>query len=59
MPEPTPTFWSLSADQLLADLRSSPEGLAANEVRDRQARYAQLRLKPQRDIRPLVLLFAQ
>lgn len=59
MPEPTPAFWSLSAEQLLADLRSSPEGLAASDVRDRQTRYARLRLKPQRDIRPLVLLFAQ
>ncbi len=59
MPEPTPAFWSLSADHLLADLRSSPEGLAASEVRDRQAYYARLRLKPQRDLRPLVLLFAQ
>ncbi|MFO0706325.1 MAG: magnesium-translocating P-type ATPase [Nitrospira sp.] len=59
MPEPTPAFWSLSAEHLLADLRSSPEGLAADEARDRQARYAHLRLKPHRDIRPLVLLFAQ
>ena len=58
MPEPAPIFWNLPAGALLAQLQSQPEGLAAEEARTRRARYAGLRLKPNRDIRPLVLLLA-
>ena len=59
MPEPAPIFWNLPAGALLAQLQSQPEGLAAEEARTRRARYAGFRLNPNRDIRPLVLLFAQ
>ena len=59
MAEPQEAFWSLPAEDLLARLRSTPEGLAADEARNRLTRYAALRLKPHRDIRPLVLLLAQ
>lgn len=59
MADPQQAFWSLTAEDLLIRLRSTSEGLHTDEARSRQARSAGLRLKPQRDIRPLVLLLAQ
>jgi len=54
-----PAFWSLPADELLRRLKTEPDGLRAEEARQRQARYASIRLKPHRDIRPLAALLSQ
>ena len=52
-------FWAIPAHDLLNRLQTSPDGLRAGEARERQARYASIRLKPRRDIRPLVALLSQ
>ncbi len=52
-------YWAIPADELLARLKTRPEGLRAEESADRLARAASLRLKLHRDIRPFVLLLAQ
>ena len=59
MTEPGPAFWSLPANDLLARLGTSPEGLRTEDAQERQSRYASLRLKPHQDIQPLLVLLAQ
>ena len=59
MNEPLPPFWSLQAEELLSRLQTGPEGLPAEEARQRQTQYAAARLKPRQDIRPLYVLLAQ
>jgi Mg2+-importing ATPase len=59
MSEPNQAFWSVPAEKLLSRLRSSAEGLSAEEAKERQARYAATRLKPRRDIQPFLVLLAQ
>jgi len=52
-------YWAVPARELLAHLQTEPEGLRAEEARQRQARYASARLKPHQDIHPLVALLSQ
>ncbi|TKB87264.1 MAG: magnesium-translocating P-type ATPase, partial [Nitrospira sp.] len=52
-------FWALPLDELLRELRATPEGLSAAEAGQRQAASASSRLKPQRDSQPFRLLLAQ
>jgi len=54
-----PAFWSISTEELLSRLQTRPEGLHADEARQRQAQYSATRLKPRQDIRPLYVLLAQ
>ncbi|MDE3051269.1 MAG: hypothetical protein KGJ48_15385, partial [Nitrospirota bacterium] len=59
MNSPAPAFWNTPADELLVRLQTSPGGLCAEEARQRQERYASVRLKPHQDIRPLLALLSQ
>ena len=59
MNESIPAFWSMQANELLGRLHTRPEGLHADEARQRQAQHAGTRLKPRQDIRPLYVLLAQ
>ena len=52
-------YWTISAAELLDRLRTTPEGLSTDEAQQRRSRYASLRLRARRDIRPLMLLLAQ
>lgn len=59
MSELIPAFWNIPAEDLLGRLQARPEGLRTEEVLQRQAQYASVRLKPRQDIRPLYVLLAQ
>ncbi|MCS6295760.1 MAG: magnesium-translocating P-type ATPase [Nitrospira sp.] len=52
-------FWARPLDELLRELRVTPEGLSTAEAEQRQAVSASARLKPQRDNHPVRLLLAQ
>jgi Mg2+-importing ATPase len=52
-------YWSLRADEVVRLLQAQPEGLATEEAGKRQAEAAGLRLRPRRDIRPLLFLLSQ
>ncbi len=52
-------FWALSADDVLRELSATRKGLATAEAEARQATCASVRLRPQRNGRPLRLLLAQ
>ena len=54
-----PPFWSTPVEALLHRLQTRPDGLRAEEARERQAQYASTRLKPRQDIRPLLALLSQ
>ncbi|MCC6967916.1 MAG: magnesium-translocating P-type ATPase [Nitrospira sp.] len=53
------SFWALPADDVLRALSATPQGLITAEAEARQATSASVRLKPQRNSRPLQLLLAQ
>jgi Mg2+-importing ATPase len=52
-------FWAIPAEELPGRLHSRPEGLCTDEANTRNAALASVRLKPHRDIRPLILLLSQ
>ncbi|MBI4002351.1 MAG: HAD-IC family P-type ATPase, partial [Nitrospira defluvii] len=53
------SFWAVSPDDLLRELRTTREGVSTADAEQRQATSAPARLKPQRDSQPLRLLLAQ
>ena len=53
------SFWALPPDELLRELRTTPEGIHTAEAERRQAACASVRLKPQRNSQPLRLLLVQ
>jgi Mg2+-importing ATPase len=53
------TFWSVSPDELLRRLSTTPKGLTAEEARQRLAAYGLNLLKPEKGARALTLLLAQ
>lgn len=59
MNDAPPAFWSVPADELLNRLHTGVQGLSTDEARHRQARCADVRLKPRRDIQPFLVLLAQ
>ena len=52
-------YWAIGADELLLHLETRPDGLTAEEARQRQENYVSARLKPHQSIRPLLALLAQ
>lgn len=52
-------YWAIGADELLLHLETRPDGLTAEEARQRQENYVSARLKPHQSIRPLLTLLAQ
>lgn len=54
-----PSFWSRPSGELLDRLHTRPDGLRAEEARERQIRYASSRLKSHRHIQPFLLLLSQ
>ena len=54
-----PPFWALPPDELLRELRATPEGLSSAEAEQRRAASVSARLNPQRDTQPLRLLLSQ
>jgi Mg2+-importing ATPase len=59
MPASSSTFWSESADHLLADLRSSPRGLTSAEAHARLATYGPNVLQRQHRTTDLALFLGQ
>ncbi|MCS6317224.1 MAG: magnesium-translocating P-type ATPase [Nitrospira sp.] len=53
------SFWAVPPDELLRQLRATPEGLSTAEAEQRQAACVTARLKPQQDSQPFWLLLAQ
>ena len=54
-----PAYWSVSADELLWRLNTTPKGLTAEEARRRLAEYGPNLLKPEKGSGALTLLLAQ
>jgi P-type Mg2+ transporter len=54
-----PSFWSISAADMLKTLESKIEGLTGNEAKKRLALYGSNRLKPQKRTDVLTLLISQ
>ena len=52
-------YWAIGADELLRHLETRPDGLTAEEARQRQENCVSARLKPHQNIRPLLTLLAQ
>ena len=52
-------YWAIGADELLLHLETRPDGLTAEEARQRQENCVSARLKPHQNIRPLLTLLAQ
>src|SRR5512141_2971568 len=59
MSQRPPGFWSVTASELLRQLRSTPEGLSGEEARQRLARYGANLLKPRKKSDSFTLLFSQ
>jgi Mg2+-importing ATPase len=53
------TFWSLSAERLLEELASRPQGLSEGEARERLSQYGPNLLRPRKQLRTLGLLLSQ
>ncbi|HEY5594026.1 MAG TPA: HAD-IC family P-type ATPase, partial [Nitrospiria bacterium] len=54
-----PAFWTASPDDLLKQLRATPEGLTDQEAQERLIRYGANRLKPKRRSDSATLLLSQ
>lgn len=52
-------YWAIPLPALLDQLQTRPEGLRTEDARQRLADYASIRLRPRRDIRPLLVLLTQ
>lgn len=52
-------YWAIPLQALLDQLQTRPEGLRTEDAHQRLAAYASIRLRPRRDIRPLLVLFTQ
>ncbi|MBI2997630.1 MAG: hypothetical protein HYY46_04135 [Deltaproteobacteria bacterium] len=59
MSQLTPTFWSISATEMLQNLHTAKEGLSGDEAGQRLARYGSNLLKPQKRSDVFTLLLAQ
>lgn len=59
MSQLTPSFWSISATEMLRNLHTAKEGLSGDEARQRLARYGSNLLKPQKRSDVFTLLLAQ
>jgi P-type Mg2+ transporter len=52
-------FWSLSSDQLLQRLQSTPQGLNSSEAGQRLARYGPNSLRPKKKANPGIIFLSQ
>ncbi|QLE49198.1 magnesium-translocating P-type ATPase [Nostoc sp. C057] len=59
MPQVIPSFWSLPAEQVLDQLKSSPQGLSRQEAQQRLTQYGANSLKQKRQSSTLLLLLNQ
>ena len=59
MPQVLPSFWSLPAEQVLQQLKSSPQGLSCQEAQQRLIQYGANSLKQKRQSHTLPLLLNQ
>ena len=59
MPQALPSFWSLPAEQVLQQLKSSSQGLSRQEARQRLSEYGANSLKQKRQSNTLTLLLSQ
>jgi len=59
MPQVIPSFWNLSAEKVLDQLKSSPQGLSRQEAQQRLTQYGANSLKQKRQSPTLLLLLNQ
>jgi Mg2+-importing ATPase len=59
MPQVLPSFWNLPAEQVLHQLKSSPQGLGSLEAQQRLIQYGANSLKQKRQSHTLLLLLNQ
>ena len=59
MKQPSHTFWSATAAEILKRLQTTPQGLAEGEAQERLARHGSNLLKPKRKTDALTLLLSQ
>ncbi len=59
MPESLSSFWNLSIEQVLQQLKSSPQGLSRPEAQQRLTQYGANSLKQKRQSNALTLLLSQ
>ncbi len=59
MNQPPPAFWSLPAAEVLAQLRTTPQGVTSDEARQRLARYGSNLLLPGKRSDSLALFLTQ
>ncbi|WP_017301649.1 magnesium-translocating P-type ATPase [Nodosilinea nodulosa] len=59
MPQDLSTFWDLTTEQTLDQLKSSPQGLSSQAAQQRLSQSGATSLKPKRQARALVLLLNQ
>jgi len=59
MNQPPLAFWSLPAAELLAQLQATPQGITADEARQRLARYGSNLLLPKKRSDSLALFLTQ
>ena len=59
MKQPSHTFWSATAAEILKRLQTTPQGLAEGEAQERLARHGSNLLRPKRKTDALTLLLSQ
>jgi magnesium-transporting ATPase (P-type) len=59
MKQPSHTFWSAPAAEILQELQTTPQGLSEEEAQERLARHGSNLLKPKKRTDDLTLLLSQ